>query len=61
MLAGLDAYSRHKKFINDYVLSYGKARVERYIQPPAVGKTDIEILRENHRLVSCLQQLDLNV
>ena len=22
-LRGLDAYSRHKKFINDYVLSYG--------------------------------------
>jgi hypothetical protein len=51
-LLGLDAYSRHKKFINDYVISYGKDRVTRYIQSPAVGKTDIEILRENHRLAS---------
>lgn len=29
-LRGLDAYSRHKKFINDYVLSYGKERTDRY-------------------------------
>jgi hypothetical protein len=52
-LLGLDAYSRHKKFINDYVLCYGKERAQLYMQAPATGKTDIEILRENYRYYLC--------
>ena len=52
-MAGLDAYSRHKKFINDYVISLGPKRVERYLadRQPAVGKTDYDILQENHKFI----------
>jgi len=52
-MAGLDAYSRHKKFINDYVISLGEKRVERYLadRQPEVGKTDYDILQENHKFI----------
>eukprot|EP00802_Teleaulax_amphioxeia_P006582 Tamp_06586.p1 GENE.Tamp_06586~~Tamp_06586.p1 ORF type:complete len:431 (-),score=93.83 Tamp_06586:1385-2503(-) len=52
-MSGLDAYSRHKKFINDYVISLGEKRVEKYIQDrqPEMGKTDYDILQENHKFI----------
>jgi len=52
-MAGLDAYSRHKKFINDYVISMGPKRVEKYLaeRQPEVGKTDYDILQENHKFI----------
>ena len=50
-LLGLDAYSRHKKFINDYVLCYGQERAKLYAQAPVSGKTDVEILRQHHKFV----------
>ena len=61
-LLGLDAYSRHKKFINDYVLSYGKERASRYLadKVPFVGKTDGDVLRENHRFIRSEADDDLS-
>lgn len=51
--AGMDAYSRHKKFINDYVISLGEKRVEKYLadRQPQVGKTDYDILQENYKFI----------
>ena len=51
--AGMDAYSRHKKFINDYVISLGEKRVEKYLadRQPKVGKTDYDILQENYKFI----------
>lgn len=51
--AGLDAYSRHKKFINDYVITLGEKRVEKYLaaRAPEAGKTDYDILQENHKFI----------
>jgi len=42
----LDAYSRHKKFINDYVLHYGKP-----LEVNEVTRTDFDVLRENYRFI----------
>ena len=52
-MGGLDAYSRHKKFINDYVISLGEKRVEKYIadRQPQMGKSDHDILRENYKFI----------
>lgn len=48
----LDPYSRHKKFVNDYILHYGVGRPKGW-KPPlgADTKTDADILRENHRFI----------
>jgi len=48
-LKGLDAYSRHKKFINDYVLFYGKEK--EFCAPSKPYKTDHDILREEYRFI----------
>lgn len=47
-IATLDAYSRHKKFINDYYLYYGKGK-----QPVTVnrGSSEIEIVRKHHKFI----------
>ena len=38
----LDAYARHKKFVNDYVLHYGGGR-EKGWKPPVAVKTDMQV------------------
>jgi hypothetical protein len=50
-LKGLDAYSRHKQFINQYVIAYGKEKIKQYTELSAAGKSDLEILRENHKFI----------
>ena len=60
--ARMDAYSRHKKYINDYVLTLGEKRVQQYLADcqPQVGKTDHDVLRENHQFVRDPQHDDLS-
>eukprot|EP00026_Physarum_polycephalum_P002434 Phypoly_transcript_02440.p1 GENE.Phypoly_transcript_02440~~Phypoly_transcript_02440.p1 ORF type:complete len:307 (+),score=76.39 Phypoly_transcript_02440:1708-2628(+) len=46
---GTSAYERHKKFINDYVIFYG--RESEYLQPTKPHKTDYDVLREEYRFL----------
>eukprot|EP00243_Klebsormidium_subtile_P003386 TRINITY_DN16772_c0_g1_i1.p1 TRINITY_DN16772_c0_g1~~TRINITY_DN16772_c0_g1_i1.p1 ORF type:complete len:289 (-),score=62.99 TRINITY_DN16772_c0_g1_i1:204-1070(-) len=45
---GLNAYDRHKRFVEDYVKFYGDGRYE---PPKAPVKTDTDILRESYRFL----------
>lgn len=45
---GLNAYDRHKKFLNDYVNFYGK---EKPVQEKLPVKTDLDTLREGYRFI----------
>jgi len=46
----LDAYSRHKKMINDYVLYYGKG-VEHFERNSSRDKNDLDVIKQEHRFV----------
>jgi len=46
---GMNAYERHKKFINDYVIFYGKEA--EYFKPTRPHKTDYDVLREEYRFI----------
>lgn len=48
-LMGLNAYDRHKKFMNDYVLHYGKSSTE--LEQGKCIKTDQDTLRETYRFI----------
>ncbi|KAJ3675273.1 hypothetical protein LUZ60_004315 [Juncus effusus] len=47
-IRGLNAYDRHKKFMNDYVQFYGNAKNEKNLFPI---KTDQDTLREGYRFI----------
>ncbi|KAG8176687.1 hypothetical protein JTE90_018416 [Oedothorax gibbosus] len=47
----LDAYTRHKKLINDYVLCYQGATEKLKKKAQAKYKTDHDIIKENHRFL----------
>ncbi|KAK4365170.1 hypothetical protein RND71_016528 [Anisodus tanguticus] len=47
-IRGLNAYDRHKKFVNDYVGFYGR---ERFTQEKLPVKTDQDTLREGYRFI----------
>lgn len=53
---GLNAFDRHKKFLNDYVEIYGK---ERSMQERLPVKTDQDTLREGYRFIRS-EEDDLN-
>ncbi|CAH3035168.1 unnamed protein product [Porites lobata] len=46
----LDAYSKHKKMINDYILYYGKG-IEHYKRDSSRDKTDLDVIKEEHRFI----------
>ncbi|CAD5120580.1 DgyrCDS9145 [Dimorphilus gyrociliatus] len=46
----LDAYSRHKKMINDYLQYYGGRRSD-FKRDSSKDKTDLDVIRENHRFL----------
>lgn len=46
----LDAYTRHKKLINEYVLCY-RGATEKIKRNASNCKTDSDIIRENHRFL----------
>ncbi|KAJ6668913.1 hypothetical protein lerEdw1_007722 [Lerista edwardsae] len=49
-LIAMDAYARHKKFVNDYILYYG-GKKEDFKRSGTNDKTDLDIIRENHRFL----------
>lgn len=56
-LLALDAYSRHKKIINDYVL-YFKGATKLLQRDKSKDKTDFDVIRENHRFLWSEQDSD---
>ncbi|KAH8556122.1 FRA10AC1-like protein [Umbelopsis sp. PMI_123] len=56
-LNGLDAYARHKRFVRDYIQFYGKSKST----AARTGKTEIEILEENHRFVRDVDETDSDI
>ncbi|NXF99388.1 F10C1 protein, partial [Sakesphorus luctuosus] len=49
-LISMNAYERHKKFVHDYILYYGGKR-EDFQRSGANDKTDLDVIRENHRFL----------
>ncbi|XP_066476680.1 protein FRA10AC1 [Tiliqua scincoides] len=49
-LIAMDAYARHKKFVNDYILYYG-GKKEDFKRSGTNDRTDLDIIRENHRFL----------
>ncbi|GCB64215.1 hypothetical protein scyTo_0013303 [Scyliorhinus torazame] len=49
-LIAMDAYARHKKYINDYLLYYGGS-VEDLKRSTVNDKTDLDVIKENHRFL----------
>ncbi|XP_058043806.1 protein FRA10AC1 isoform X2 [Ahaetulla prasina] len=49
-LIAMDAYARHKKFVNDYILYYG-GKKEDFRRSGENDKTDLDVIRENHRFL----------
>nr|XP_015201888.1 PREDICTED: protein FRA10AC1 [Lepisosteus oculatus] len=49
-LISMNAYDRHKKFVSDYILYYG-GKKEDFKRSTANDKTDVDVLRENHRFL----------
>ncbi|XP_049711285.1 protein FRA10AC1 isoform X3 [Elephas maximus indicus] len=49
-LIAMDAYQRHTKFVNDYILYYG-GKKEDFRRLGENDKTDLDIIRENHRFL----------
>ncbi|KAJ3201684.1 hypothetical protein HDU67_001139, partial [Dinochytrium kinnereticum] len=49
----LTAYQKHKLFVNDYMLFYGKDRAKEAIRAAkeAHGKSEAQILKEHHRFL----------
>lgn len=49
-LIAMDAYQRHAKFVNDYILYYG-GKKEDFRRLGENDKTDMDVIRENHRFL----------
>ncbi|XP_029313013.1 LOW QUALITY PROTEIN: protein FRA10AC1 [Cottoperca gobio] len=49
-LISLNAFERHKKFVGDYILYYGGQMAD-FKRTAAKDKTDLDVLRENHRFL----------
>ncbi|XP_062927775.1 protein FRA10AC1 isoform X3 [Mobula hypostoma] len=49
-LIAMDAYARHKKYINDYLLYYGGSK-EDLKRSTVNDKTDLDVIRDNHRFL----------
>ncbi|XP_032889472.1 protein FRA10AC1 isoform X1 [Amblyraja radiata] len=49
-LIAMDAYERHKKYINDYLLYYGGSK-EDLKRSTVNDKTDLDVIKENHRFL----------
>ncbi|CAG8514611.1 18631_t:CDS:2 [Acaulospora morrowiae] len=51
-LKGLDAYTRHKKFMNDYVFFYGRNNERKFASTLTERpKSEFDILKENHKFL----------
>ncbi|KAM5140730.1 protein FRA10AC1 [Mantella aurantiaca] len=49
-LISMDAFARHQKFVNDYILYYGGKLVD-FKLSKGERKTDLDVIRENHRFL----------
>ncbi|KAM4852595.1 protein FRA10AC1 homolog isoform 2-T3 [Thomomys bottae] len=49
-LIAMDAYQRHTKFVNDYILYYG-GKKEDFKRLGENDKTDLDVIRDNHRFL----------
>ncbi|XP_067100995.1 protein FRA10AC1 isoform X2 [Osmerus mordax] len=49
-LISMNAFERHKKFVGDYILYYG-GRMDDLKRSTANDKTDMDVVRENHRFL----------
>ncbi|KAM4636558.1 protein FRA10AC1 homolog [Discoglossus pictus] len=49
-LISMDAFARHQKFVNDYILYYG-GKLEDFKNSKGNNKADLDIIRENHRFL----------
>ncbi|XP_007478851.1 protein FRA10AC1 isoform X1 [Monodelphis domestica] len=49
-LIAMNAYERHKKLVNDYILYYG-GKKEDFRRSGENDKTDLDVIRENHRFL----------
>ncbi|KAF4085321.1 hypothetical protein AMELA_G00117030 [Ameiurus melas] len=49
-LISMNAFDRHKKFVSDYILYYG-GKLEDLKRSTAKDKTDLDVVRENHRFL----------
>ncbi|XP_062988957.1 protein FRA10AC1 [Elgaria multicarinata webbii] len=59
-LIAMDAFARHKKFVNDYILYYG-GKKEDFKRSGENDKSDLDIVRENHRFLwSEEDEVDMN-
>ncbi|RUS15858.1 folate-sensitive fragile site protein Fra10Ac1-domain-containing protein [Endogone sp. FLAS-F59071] len=50
-LNGSDAYTRHKKLINDYILFYGRDPSKSSSEIADTVKTELDVLKENHKFI----------
>ncbi|KAJ3327942.1 hypothetical protein HDU76_010862 [Blyttiomyces sp. JEL0837] len=52
-LSGLDAFQRHKKFVNDYLYFYGKDKGNGGVNAAnnVHGKSEVQILKEHHKFL----------
>ncbi|KAM4702847.1 protein FRA10AC1 homolog [Rhinophrynus dorsalis] len=49
-LISMDAFARHQKFVNDYILYYG-GKLQDFQRSKGSDKTDLDVIRENHRFL----------
>ncbi|KAE8590740.1 hypothetical protein XENTR_v10018182 [Xenopus tropicalis] len=49
-LISMDAFARHQKFVNDYILYYG-GKLQDFQHSKENNKTDLDVIRENHRFL----------
>ncbi|XP_075697135.1 protein FRA10AC1 homolog isoform X2 [Rhinoderma darwinii] len=49
-LISMDAFARHQKFVNDYILYYG-GKLQDFQLPKGNRKTDLDVIQENHRFL----------
>uniref|UniRef100_A0A3B3E295 FRA10A associated CGG repeat 1 n=1 Tax=Oryzias melastigma TaxID=30732 RepID=A0A3B3E295_ORYME len=49
-LISMNAFERHKKFVGDYILYYGGQMAD-FKRSAVKDKTDLDVLRENHRFL----------
>ncbi|KAK3797606.1 hypothetical protein RRG08_054632 [Elysia crispata] len=46
----LDAYSRHKEYVNNYMLYYGGSKTD-FRRDTSQDKNDLDVVRENHKFL----------
>ncbi|KAJ8406816.1 hypothetical protein AAFF_G00297320 [Aldrovandia affinis] len=49
-LISMNAFDRHKKFVGDYIMYYG-GKIEDFRRSTTEDKTDLDVVRENHRFL----------